>query len=337
MKQVFVRVCLFLTLCICSFALEPSMVWGAQNSQKSSIAQEPRERVDISFPTASTTGALYPLGAGIANLWNTKLDYVRVRAQASNGGIQNLNLLKSGDAQVSFAISSNGYEALHGERSFTKRPYKDLRVITGLYYNPNQLVVRKGLGIRSLQDLRGKRVAPGSAGSSTEVETRLHLTEAGLTYPDDIKAQFVGFTESIDLMRNKQLDAAWIMGGTPTAAVTEMSATADAKLLSIDPALIKQLQAKYPWYTQVIIPAGTYDNQDTDVLTSAIKMVLFTDASMPDDVIYDLTKTFWESLPELHSLHNAMKGLKKEMATSDLAGLPLHPGAERYYREAGML
>ena len=101
-----------------------------------------RKKVNISFPTAATTGALYPLGAGIANLWNTKLGYVNARVQASNGGIQNLNLLKAGNAQVSFAVSSITYEALNGERGFKDRAYKDVRVLAGLYYNPNQVVAR---------------------------------------------------------------------------------------------------------------------------------------------------------------------------------------------------
>ena len=115
-----------------------------------------RKKVNISFPTAATTGALYPLGAGIANLWNTKLGYVNARVQASNGGIQNLNLLKAGNAQVSFAVSSITYEALNGERGFKDRAYKDVRVLAGLYYNPNQVVARTDSGVASLADFKGK-------------------------------------------------------------------------------------------------------------------------------------------------------------------------------------
>ena len=123
-----------------------------------------RKKVNISFPTAATTGALYPLGAGIANLWNTKLGYVNARVQASNGGIQNLNLLKAGNAQVSFAVSSITYEALNGERGFKDRAYKDVRVLAGLYYNPNQVVARADSGVASLADFKGKSFAPGAAG-----------------------------------------------------------------------------------------------------------------------------------------------------------------------------
>ena len=257
--------------------------------------------------------------------------------QASNGGIQNLNLLKAGNAQVSFAVSSITYEALNGERGFKDRAYKDVRVLAGLYYNPNQVVARADSGVASLADFKGKSFAPGAAGGTTEVESRIHFTETGLKYPDDIKAHFVGFTESIDLMRNKQLDGVWIMAGMPTAAVTEMCSTANGKLVGMDDELIAKVQAKYPWYSKFTIPAGTYDGQADPVQTTAVKMLLLTDASMPDDVVYDLAKTFWENLDSLGKAHAVMKTVDKEMAVSDLSGIPLHPGAEKYYREIGLL
>ena len=181
------------------------------------------------------------------------------------------------------------------------------------------------------------QLAPGAAGGTTEVESRIHFTETGLKYPDDIKAHFVGFTESIDLMRNKQLDGVWIMAGMPTAAVTEMCSTANGKLVGMDDELIAKVQAKYPWYSKFTIPAGTYDGQPEPVQTTAVKMLLLTDASMPDDVVYDLAKTFWENLDSLGKAHAVMKTVTKEMAVSDLSGIPLHPGAEKYYREIGLL
>lgn len=296
-----------------------------------------RARINISFPTAATTGALYPLGAGIANLWNTRLPYVNARAQASNGGIQNLNLLKAGDAQVSFAVSSITYEALHGQRGFEGRAYGGVRVLAGLYYNPNQVVARGGGGVNALADFKGKSFAPGAAGGTTEVESRIHFTAAGLQYPGDIKAHFVGFTESIDLMRNKQLDGVWIMAGMPTAAVTEMCSTAGGTLIGFDDELIARVQAEYPWYAKVTIPAGTYEGQTEPVQTTAVKMLLLADASMPDDVVYDLAKTFWENLDSLGQAHAVMKTVTKDMAVTDLSGIPIHPGAEKYYKEIGVL
>ena len=300
-------------------------------------SQAADKKVNISIPTAATTGALYPIGAGLANLWNTKLPYVKANAQASNGGIQNLNLLKSKDAQVSFAVTSITYQAMKGLAKFKDRPYPDVRIIAGLYYNPNQVVARKSAEVKGLADFKGKRFAPGAAGGTTEVESNVHFTAAGLNYPADLKAQYVGFTESIDLMRNKQLDGAWIMAGLPTAAVTEMCATADGQVVNISDDIIEKIQKDYPWYAKFSIPAGTYENQTEAVQTTAVKMVLITDASLPEDVIYDLTKTFWENLDTVRNIHGTMKNIAVEGAVTDLSGIPLHPGAEKYYREIGVL
>ncbi|SES63318.1 hypothetical protein SAMN05660297_00008 [Natronincola peptidivorans] len=296
-----------------------------------------RETVAINIPTAATTGALYPLGSSIANLWNSDLDFVRANAQASNGGIDNLNLLHSGEAQVSMAVTSVMYQSFHGEATFEGRPNEKLRVISGLYYNPNQVVVRKESNINSLGDIAGKNFASGAPGSTTEVETSLHLTEAGVSYPDGLRVQFVGFTEAIDLMRNRQLDGAWIMAGLPTAAVTEITTTADGKLVPIEEDVITKLQQQYPWYAKYTIPAGTYDGQEEDVTTTAIKMAMFTTADLPEDVVYELTKSFWENIDTLKQSNSALRNMKIEDAVTDLAGLPLHDGAIRYYEEVGIL
>ena len=309
--------------------LIPSMLFAAGD-------QETQKTV-INFPTAATTGAVYPLGSAMSNLWNTKLPNVRASAQASAGGIVNLNMLADGEAQLGVAVTSIMYESFNGIGSFEGRPNPNLRVMIGLYSNPNQVVVTENSGIDSLTDLNGKRFASGAPGSTTEVETSLHLKASGVNYPDALRVQYVGFTEAIDLMRNKQLDGAWIMAGIPNAAVTEMLSTAGGKLVNLDESLIDTLKAEYPWYGAYTIPAGTYPGQDNDVLTSAIKITVCTDARVDDDVIYDLTKTFWENFEELQETQAPLKKVKLEEAVTDLAGLPIHEGAARYYREIGLL
>ena len=235
---------IFSVLLIILLVLSLTVGCGKQDSAQEGDAgnNNAKEKIVINFPTASTTGTIYPLGAAMANMWNNKLDNVQVNAQASNGGVHNLNLLKDKEAQISFAVSSITWEAMHGEGKFEGRKYEDVRVVAGLYYNPNQVVAREAAGINSIADFKGKSFVPGAPGSTPEVETMLHFTEYGLNYPDDIKANFVGFTEAIDLMRNNQTDGAWIMAGLPTAAVTEMTATAGGKLIGIEPEIIAGLQ-----------------------------------------------------------------------------------------------
>ena len=262
---------------------------------------------------------------------------MKASSQASGGGVENLNLLADGEAQVSIAISSNCYESYTGTGTFDGRKNENFRVIAGLYYNPNQVVVTGASGINSLTDVKGKHFASGAVGSSTEGESRNHFTAAGLTYPDDIKIENIGFTEAVDMMRNKQLDGAWIMAALGNSAVTEATSTADAKVLNIGDDVIAALQEQYPWYAKFTIPAGTYSGQVSDIQTTAIKMVMFTTADLDEDTVYDLTKTFWENVDKLAESNSSMTGLKAEDAVTDIADLPLHDGAAKYYKEIGVL
>lgn len=294
---------------------------------------EKEEVTYINIPTASTTGALYPFGNSLAKLYNSKLEGVRVNAQASNGGIENLNLLQSEEADVSMAVSSNVYQAYKGLEKFEGRPNDKIRVIAGLYFNPNQVVVSKSSDINSIEDLKGKTFAPGAPGSTTEYETQVHMEIADLKYPDDIKAQFVGFTEAIDLMRNKQIDGAWIMAGAPTSAVTEMLKTTDTKILEIPEEFVSKMKETYPWYSSYTLKAGTYEELTEDVNTSAVKMIMFCSSDLDEDLVYDLTKTFFENLDSLKETHSFLNEVTVEGAVEDIADLELHEGAKRYYRE----
>ncbi len=320
-------------LLLIAVLLVPAMLFAAGAQE----AAKPVEKTIINFPTAATTGAVYPLGAAICNLWNNVLPNVRASAQASAGGIANLNMIADGEAQLGVAVTSIMYESFNGIGSFAGRANPNLRVMIGLYANPNQVVVTNNSGIESLAGLAGKRFASGAPGSTTEVETSIHLKTSGIKYPEALRVQYVGFTEAIDLMRNKQLDGAWIMAGIPNAAVTEMLSTAGGKLLNIDQPLIDKLKKDFPWYGAYTIPAGTYPGQTSDVLTTAIKITICTDARVNADVIYDMTKAFWENFEELKATQAPLKQVNPKESVKDLAGLPIHEGALRYYKEIGWL
>lgn len=328
-KKKFLSVVLSLIIGISLAGCSSSDNTGSKSSKKES-------KIDINIPTAATTGSLYPLGASLSNLWNEKVDGVKVSSQASNGGIDNLNLMQNGEAQVSMGVASIVYQSYNGEAQFKGRANKKLRVIAGLYYNPNQIVVRKSSGIEKITDLKGKKFATGAPGSTTEDESRIHLEQYGLKYPGDIKAQHIGFTESTDLMRNKQLDGAWIMAGVPTAAVTEICTTADGKLVPIDEKLVNKLKEKYPWYSNYVIKKGTYERQKEDINTSAIKMILYTSEDVPEKVVYQMTKSFWENIDELKRNNKSLDGIKVENALKDISKLPVHDGSMKYYNEVGV-
>lgn len=296
----------------------------------------PHEPVVINFPTASASGALYAVGAAITDLWDTQIDYVSASSRASNGGIDNLNQVADGEAQVSIAISSNCYQSMNGTDSFQGAANEKLRVIAGLYFNPNQVVVTEKSGITTLADVKGKHFAVAAAGSSVEGECANHFTAAGLTFPADINTEPLAFGDAADMLQNGTLDGAWIMSGAPAAAVTQ-AATSGCKLVNISDDVIKSLQEQYPWYAAYTIKAGTYPNQDADVQTTAIKMVMFCSADLDEQTVYDLTSTFWENIEALGESQSNLKGLTAEQAIKDVANLPLHDGAAKYYTEKGLM
>lgn len=290
----------------------------------------------IKFPTASASGTLYAIGAAITNLWNNKIDFVNASSHASNGGIDNLNQIADSESHVSIAISSNCYQSFHGIDNFSGSPNKNLRVIAGLYFNPNQVVVTQKSRITSLHDIKGKRFAVAAAGSSVEGECRNHFTAAGLIYPNDMHVEYISFSDAADMLQNGTLDGAWIMSGTPAAAVLQ-AYSSGCKLIAISNAVITELKKSYPWYATYTIPAETYPGQNIDIQTSAVKMVMFCNATLDDETVYLLTKIFWENIDELAEAQQSLQGLTPEAAVKDIADLAIHNGSKKYYSEIGVI
>jgi len=306
-----------------------------ETTESTESTSEP-EPLTINFPTASSTGSLYAVGAAITNLWDTEISYISASSQASGGGIENLGLVTDGEAEVSIAISSNCYECLNGVGTFEGYAYEDLKVIGGLYFNPNHVVISDKSGITDLASVKGKHFAVGVAGSSITGECQNHFTTAGLTFPDDINCEYINFGDAVDMMQNGTLDGAWIMAGVPAAAVTQAT-TAGGQILEIGDDVINDMKVDFPWYAPYTIPAGTYPNQDEDIQTSAVKMVMFCRGDLDEQAVYDLTKTLWENIDKLGESQAPLKGLTPEAAVQDIADLPLHPGAQRYYEEIGVI
>ena len=291
---------------------------------------------DINFVTAGTASTFYPISATVVGLWNEAIDGMRAVATPSGGGIDNLNQAYDGEAQVGLAISSLVYQAQEGLASFEGFANDNLRIFTGLYINPNQVVVTKDSGINGLADLLGKRISIGAAGSTTIDEASVHLAAMGKTL-DDIKAEYMDTSTAADAVSNKLLDGVWVMAGTPNAAVTQIMTTTDSKLMPITAEEVEALKAEYPWYASCEIPAGTYAGQDEAVATSGVKLTLFVTADVDEETVYQMTKVFWENWDYLTETHAALKAADPKEACNDIAGVPIHDGAARYYREIGLL
>jgi TRAP transporter TAXI family solute receptor len=312
---------------------------GSSNSSSSTTDSTKSSKPDnftILMPTGTTTGTYYPLGAILTDFWSKKIDYIKATSQASNGSVQNLNFIKQGEAQLSLTPIGTLFQAVNGEQSFEGNKVDNVTILAGLYPNVNHLVARKGSGIKTISDIAGKNFVPGATGSATELESRHTLWAYDVDY-EKVNKNFVGFTEATDLMRNKQVDAAMVMAGVPTAAVTEMLATADGQLLSYSDEAIAKLQAEYPWTADYTIKANSYENQPEDVRTVAQFNFLVAHKDIPEDVAYDLVKAFWENLKELEGTHAVVKQFDVQNALKGAGDIPIHPGAAKYYKEVGVL
>ena len=291
---------------------------------------------NINFVTAGTASTFYPISATVVSLWNEQIEGMRAVATPSGGGIDNLNQAYDGEAQIGIANANLVYQAQEGLAAFEDYANENLRIFAGLYINPNQVVVTKASGVNGLADLAGKRVSIGAAGATTIDEAIVHLDCEGLGL-DDIRAEYMDTSAAADAMSNKLLDGVWVMAGTPNAAVTQIMTTTDSMLMPITAEEVEMLKAQYPWYAACEIPAGTYPGQEEAVPTSGVKLTLFITADVDEETVYQMTKIFWENWDLLTSTHAALQKADPKEACNDIAGVAIHDGAARYYREIGLL
>ena len=238
-------------------------------------------------------------------------------------------------AEIAFSISDSATQAYEGSGPFEgQEPMENLRAMAAIYPNVIQLVTTEDSGIKSFTDLKGKRVSVGDRNSGTEINARMIFEAHGMTY-DDVKVDYLSFGESIDQIKNGMIDAAVISSGLPNSAVTDLSVTHQVRLIPIGEEAMKYLQEKYPFFMPMTIPADTYDLAE-DTQTVKVANVLLVNHKLSEEVVYNLTKTIFDNLEALYSSHNAAKDIKLETIQEGLL-IPLHPGAEKYFKEVGAI
>ena len=283
--------------------------------------------------TGGTSGTYYAFGGVLAQYMKNYTDYsvTAVSTAASKANIQSIG---DGDYQIGFTQSDVMNYAWDGTRSFeTDGPCRDFRVLGALYAETVQLITMKE-DIKSVEDLRGRSVSIGAPGSGVYFNAIDVLNGAGLTV-DDIKPQYQSFDDSKEALKDGQIDAAFIVAGAPTSAITELATTNGVYLIPIDGGLREDIMKDCPYYAPMVIPADTYPGQSEPIETITIMATLIVDADMDDDCVYDLTAAVFDHTADI-ALENA-KGeeLSVENATSGIT-IPFHEGAARYYAEHGI-
>ncbi|MDL2317487.1 TAXI family TRAP transporter solute-binding subunit [Eubacteriales bacterium OttesenSCG-928-A19] len=299
------------------------------------IAPSAHAETFLSIATGGTSGTYYPLGGDIANLFNSTIDGIKANAQATGGTAENLRLINAGDAELGTVQNDVSAYAFEGIDSFDGEVIDTFSVITSLYPEVVQLVARADVGIDSIEDLKGKRVSVGAAGSGTYFNA-IHMLEAAGMSLDDIDEQFLSFSESGDAAKNRQIDAFFCTAGIPNAAITELTSGSEAKVIALDGATIDAMIAAKPFYVDFTIPGGTYPGIDDDVRTVAITALLVCTNDLDEDLVYQMTKSLYEKGDELLT-HAKKTEITLDTALDGVGNLPIHPGAERYYKEVGLM
>jgi len=289
----------------------------------------------LTIATGGTAGTYFPLGGALADIWNKNIPKMNATAQSTGASIANINLLKGGNVDVIFTQNDVANYSYNGTELLKDQAYKDLRGMVCLYNETIQLVALESSGIKTLADLKGKRVSVGAAGSGTEANARQILEAAGLTY-NDIKVQYLSFGESASNMKDGNIDAAFNTAGVPTAAIQDLSVSKKMILVPIDKEVAAKLMQKYPFYAVQVIPANTYQGQSQAVTTVAVKSMLAVSSKMPADLVYELLQTMFSNTDRLIAAHAQGKNVKLETALEGMS-IPLHPGAEKFYKEKGVL
>ena len=285
----------------------------------------------LNIGTGGTAGTYYPIGGAIAEILNNKIDGMNASAQSTGATVANINMLKDGSVDMAIVQNDITYYAVNGTEMFKDKQVTNLQGIASLYPETCQFVTLDSTGIKTIADLKGKRVAVGAAGSGAEANARQILEAYGITY-DDIQVQYLSFGEGASALKDGNVDAAFLTAGFPTAAVQDISSQNKIRLLPVDPAKADELIAKYPFYTKTTIPAGTYQGFDEDVQTISVMAMLVVNDKVDDKLGYEITKAIFSNLDRIQAAHAVGKMISKENAEKGMS-LDMNAGAKKFFDE----
>lgn len=287
----------------------------------------------IAVLTGGTSGVYYPLGVALSKIYGEKIPGARPSVQATKASVENLTLLQQGKGEIAFTLGDSLISAWKGEEEAGFKTKLDkLRGVAAVYPNYVQIVASKESGIRTLADLKGKRLSVGAPKSGTELNARAILAAAGLSYTDLGKVEYLPFAESVELMKNRQLDATLQSAGLGVASIRDLATSVDIVVVEVPAAVVEK--AGVP-FVKATIPADTYKGQTTPVQTTAVVNYLVTRADLKDDTVYAMTKALFENLGEMTAAHAAARAISLEKALEGMP-VPVHPGALRYLKEKGV-
>lgn len=304
------------------------------------VLQSPADadsRKFLTLASGSPGGVYYPLGGGMAVVIEKTVPELRCASESTGASVENSRLVGGGNSDMGMVMGSVAYKALTGQAPFEKK--LDIRALFQMYPAPEHIVTTAKSGIRSLADLKGRKVSIDVPGSGCAIMAAAILEEAGFDLKKDLTIAHLSQSESVQALKDGVVDAVFFNFAYPGAAVMDLAATRDIVLVPLEKALADRLVKKYPYYVQIQIPGGTYPKVNADVLCLGDSNLLIAHANMPEDIAYKVVKAIFTNVKEgqhaLIHIHPIAAHLTPANAVN--SPLPLHPGAQKYFREIGAL
>lgn len=294
----------------------------------------------ISIGTGGVTGVYYPVGGAICRLMNqSRREHgIRCSVESTGGSVFNVNAIRGGDLDFGVVQSDVQYNAFNGEANFADGgPHEDLRSVFSLHAEPLTVVARADSGIQEFNDLKGKRVNIGNPGSGQRALMDILIAENGWTNSDFALAAELAPAEQSSALCDNNIDAFAYTVGHPAGVIQEATTTCDSVIVRVEGEVVDKLVEENPYYFKAVIPGGMYRGNDEDVSTFGVGATVVTSANESDDVVYALVKAVFDNFDDFKSLHPALANLEPEQMVSQGNSAPMHPGAEKYYREQGWL
>lgn len=306
----------------------------------------------FAIATGGTSGTYYPLGGALAQALSSTIEELEVTAQTGNASVANCNLIANHEVESAFIQNDVAYWAYTGTGVFEgKPPVTNIRTIASLYPEVFQFVATKSSGIASFADFKGKRVSPGDRGSGTESDFKSMMQIFGMKYEDFASVDYISLTNAVERMKDGQLDVVFFTGGYPTSGILDLGNAVELNYISLSDDERAKVKAALPYVIEMVIPAKTYPKQEADVKTLSVIAQWVVDEKVSEELVYKVTKALWEKLEIkqgsnagqkksgadfMAEVHAKGKEVKLETALSGNA-IPLHPGAEKYYKEIGAI
>ena len=293
------------------------------------------EKTRLSIVTAGTTGVFYIYGGAVASIVSKYAPGLDMTAESTGGSVENMKILGKKQAALATTSADVLYEAFHDFKNSKHFKSKvDVRALFNMYDQPHHLITLAKSNVKSVMDVKGKRVVVGSPGSGTEVKTKMVLESLGITYKD-FTPEYLSFTEGTEALQDNTVAAVFLGVSYPAPAVVSLALTNPIRLIPFSDSEINTIIKAYSFLSKAIIPAKTYKGQDKDIQTVSVQTLVVCLADLPDEVAYNIVKTVFEHKKELDQIHSSFKETTLKNAPSTV--IPLHPGAIKYFKEKKVL